>query len=478
MRCLNCGEKGIALNAENCPNCSVHLPSLLRGCLSPGTLLSHDTYRIDYPIGRGGFGITYRAFDLNLERAVAIKEFFPQEYALREQTTGLLKVPNTQKQGIYHRGLERFLREGRLLARLDCPSIVKIFNAFEERGTAYLSMELVEGMTLRDELDRQPEHKLDPARVTAIISTLVDALDHVHQQQVYHLDISPDNVMIGNDGKIVLIDFGASRQGLGGQTTQAYKEAYAPPEVLNGEGMGAESDIFELGMMLCELLTGELPASAISRLTSVITAGRDSWEPRGLAEPWGGLVSRAIQLKQQERPQKILDWWTFNTVPVTKTRDAQTPSPQEQQVSSPQGKTDQEPLPPPLQKIPAGFWLRFAADLIDRIIIVIGSLILTIVLRMPFTMKAMFFIYMILGVIYAPTMDSSPKQGTIGKLMMGIVVTDLSGKKVDFQKALYRHISKIFSYLTLLVGFVMTGATIKKQALHDRITKCLVVKKY
>lgn len=469
MRCLNCGEKGITLDAEICPNCGVHLPSLLRGCLPASTLLSHETYRIDYPIGRGGFGITYRAFDLRLERAVAIKEFFPQEYALREQTTGLLRVPSTQKQGAYQRGLERFLREGRLLAGLDHLGVVKVFNAFQERGTAYLAMELVEGRTLREEIDRQPDRKLSPERVTEVISKLVDALDNVHRKGVYHLDISPDNVMIADDGRAIMIDFGASRQGLGGQTTQAYKEAYAPPEVLNGVGMGAESDIFELGMMLCELLTGTLPPSAISRLTSVISSGRDTWEPSGLEEPWLGLVSGAIRLKQQERPQNICDWWDYAFSVSASPGDETGPVP------PPASFGDGADSVPLLAISPAGFWLRFIAWLIDSTVLTIGSFILTFILTISQTASNLFVCYIVLDFVYSVTLDSSPKQGTYGKQIMGIKVTDSKGRRIDFQRVITRHSSKIISYLIFGIGFLMPAFTNKKKALHDRIAKTLVI---
>ena len=452
MRCLNCGQNGISLNTETCAGCGVHLPTLLQNCLSPGTILWHDTYRIDYALGRGGFGITYRAFDQNLQKAVAIKEFFPQDYALREQTTGLLKVPSTQKQEAYQRGLERFLREGHLLASLDHPGVVKIFNSFKEKGTAYLVMELVDGITLRDELNRQPGRKLPTERVASIFSELVDALDNVHQQQIYHLDISPDNIMLTKAaGRVILIDFGASRQGLGGLTTQAFKEAYAPPEVFNGEGMGAESDIFELGVMLCELLTGKLPPSAISRLTSLITNYQDTWEPpHELEEPWLGLVSGAIRLKQQERPQHVYDWW--------RVKSSSKPNSEDRQLSL------------------AGFWLRFVAWLIDLVILLMGSLILTITFGIGQTGTMIFHCYIVLGLIYGPTMDSSSSQATFGKQMMGIKVTDLSGRRIGFQRALNRHVSKIFSYSTLFVGFLISATTSKKQALHDRITRCLLIR--
>ena len=214
MRCLNCGRNGLSLDTDNCPQCDVYLPSLMQNCLAPGTLLWHETYRIDYPLGRGGFGITYRAFDTSLDRPVAVKEFYPQEHAMREGTNGKL-VALVSRQDAYQRGLNRFLQEGYVLAKLDHPGVVRVHNAFQERGTAYLVMELVSGRTLRSEIDEQPGKKLKVERVKQVMSKLVDALSVVHQQNIYHLDIAPDNIMVTPEGRVVLIDFGASRQGLG-----------------------------------------------------------------------------------------------------------------------------------------------------------------------------------------------------------------------------------------------------------------------
>lgn len=175
MRCLNCHQKGVPLSAAICPKCGVHLPSLLRDVLPHSILLRSGTYRIDYALGRGGFGITYQASHTALGQQVAIKEFYPQEHALREGTTGGLMVP-TAKQEVYKRGLGRFLREGQTLAKLNHPNVVRVQDFFEERGTAYLVMELITGSTLRDELDKQPEKRLPPARVETIMSALVGAL--------------------------------------------------------------------------------------------------------------------------------------------------------------------------------------------------------------------------------------------------------------------------------------------------------------
>jgi len=305
MRCLNCHLDNIPDNTEYCTRCGVHLPTLLRDVLSPGTRLDKDTYEIEYALGRGGFGITYRARHIILEQPVAIKEYYPQELVHRDISTGNLTVPQNQAD-IFQGWLDRFLREGRMLARLNHPSLVRVQDLFTERGTAYLVMELIAGETLRQVLDAQPGKLLPPTRVTEIIEPLVGALEVAHQAGVYHLDLKPDNILLTQAGRVVLIDFGAAKQetGMTGtQSTRAFTEAYAPPETIARKSVGAESDIFELGMMLHEMIAGTLPEPALSRMMGT------NWEP-SLAEPWQSLVEKALPLENEERPSSVGQWWS------------------------------------------------------------------------------------------------------------------------------------------------------------------------
>ncbi len=306
MRCLHCHKDGIHLNAEICPNCGVHLPSLMRDVLEPGKRLRSDTYQIEYALGRGGFGITYRAHHTLLEEVVAIKEFYPQEYALRNGSTGGLIVPKTDEEK-YRSGKERFLKEGRILAKLRHENVVRVRDLFEERETAYLVMEVVAGKTLRQELEAQPVKKLPPARVEKIVGQLVAALEAVHAAGIYHLDIKPENVLLTAEGKVVLVDFGAAKQAATtsrSRSTRSFTEAYAAPEIIAMQAVGAESDIFELGMMLCEMVTGTLPEPSFSRVLM-----GDSWKPEGLAKPWRSLAAAALVLQRENRPNSVRKWW-------------------------------------------------------------------------------------------------------------------------------------------------------------------------
>lgn len=304
MRCLNpeCHLDGLSINTEVCPNCGVFLPSLLRDVLPMGKLLQGGIYRLDYPLGRGGFGITYRAIHISLEQPVAIKEFYPQEHAFRHGHTGGLTVPTT-KYSSYERGLERFIEEGKILARLNHPNIVRVQNLFLEQNTAYLVMELLTGTTLKQELQSQPGKQLLPEKIEWITESLVKALTAAHRAGIYHLDIKPDNVILTTDGRVVLVDFGAARQGFRKDGTQGYTPEYAAPEVVAGQDVGPQSDLFELGMMLYEMFIGERATPALNRLI------KDTWKPKALAEPWQSLVNSALIIAKEERPKTVEEWW-------------------------------------------------------------------------------------------------------------------------------------------------------------------------
>lgn len=299
---------GLSPAAETCPGCGVAPSMWLRDVLPPGFELHGGRYRLHHPLGKGGFGVTYLGEHLQLNAPVAIKEFFPQEQALRNSETRGLSVP-THGRDAFLRALARFLEEGRILARLRHPGVVRVSDLFEERGTAYLVMDLVEGGTLREELERAPEGRLEESRVRQLTEQMVEALHAVHMAGVCHLDIKPENVLLTEDSQPVLVDFGSARYHFGTETrtrtSSPYTEAYAAPELFGGKPGEPATDLYELGVMVHEMLTGTLPPSAVSRLMDL----EGGWRLAVEMEPWRGLLESALSFRPEQRPRSVREWW-------------------------------------------------------------------------------------------------------------------------------------------------------------------------
>ena len=310
MRCLNCEKTGIDPSRRSCPHCSVNFAELYRTycLLEPGRSLGDGDYKILEVLGRGGFGVTYKAYSRSFAAEVAIKEYFPKDYARRDGTSSTITYRRPDDKEPYERWMRRFKREGQVLFRLKHPNIVRVSRLLEENNTLYLVMDYLEGHTLKDELAplHMKGHRLASERIVELMDSLVSALHQVHAQRppIYHLDLKPDNVMITPSGEIILIDFGASRLATTDSSSMARTENYAPPELLIAGEIGSHSDIYELGMLLHELLTGALPPMAYSR----VLGKSKGWEPE-LEEPWQSLVESALRLEPEERPKNVKAWW-------------------------------------------------------------------------------------------------------------------------------------------------------------------------
>lgn len=245
--------------------------------LKPGALL-RDNYRIEQILGQGGFGITYLATDLSLDRYVAIKEFFPKDYCERETTTSHITIGTSSNIEFVLWLKDKFLKEARNLAKLDHPGIIKIYSAFEDNNTAYYVMDYIEGKNL-SEIVKQTG-ALSESKALQYISQVGNALDYVHKQNINHLDIKPANIMIRNvDDRAVLIDFGLSKQydSEGNQTSATpagISHGYAPLEQYNAGGVSEfspQTDIYSLAATLYYLLSGSVPPHATDLIDEDIT---------------------------------------------------------------------------------------------------------------------------------------------------------------------------------------------------------------
>jgi serine/threonine protein kinase len=274
-------------------------------------------YRIGRVLGQGGFGITYEAFDTNLETPVAIKEYLPKEFAVREQDSTVRPFTEDRKK-MFEWGLERFLQEARNLAKFHHQNIVRVYNVFEENGTAYMVMEFEQGEAL-DRLFKfgRIESEADLLRITF---PLLDGLEHMHQAGFIHRDIKPANIYVRLDGSPVLIDFGSARFAIGGETktlTSLITPGFAPYEQYHTESgkQGAWTDIYSLGATLyAGINRGRSPLDAIVRGNARIEGKSDSMEPavelgKGkYTSDFLQAVDAALGFTPTERPQTVTEW--------------------------------------------------------------------------------------------------------------------------------------------------------------------------
>jgi formylglycine-generating enzyme required for sulfatase activity/serine/threonine protein kinase len=241
------------------------VPSTLLGSLPPGTQL-HE-YRIERVLGHGGFGITYLARDVNLDKRVAIKEFLPNDIAARgpDQTVSI-RSPDSKE--AFQWGLESFIKEARVLGKFSHPSLIPVHRFFEGNNTAYFVMEFAEGVTLGTVLKH--EGVMGEERLRGILGPILNGLEEVHSRNVLHRDIKPDNIILREGAPPVLIDFGAARQNLTSMTRSIMSvltAGYAPIEqYATGGNQGPWTDLYALGAVAYRAISGQKPVDAINRI--------------------------------------------------------------------------------------------------------------------------------------------------------------------------------------------------------------------
>jgi len=238
-------------------------------CLRKGTRLI-GRYIIEGVLGQGGFGITYLGIDELHEKKVAIKEFFPQGIVTRNiEYQDTVTVTFVGEKDNYEKGKERFLKEARTMAKFSKDEgIVKALDFFEINNTAYIVMEYLEGVTLKQYL--RENKRIDAEDLVELLVPLIESLDEIHSQGLIHRDISPDNIMVLPDGRIKLMDFGAARDytEFGEKSLSiVLKPGYAPPEQYQTHGVqGPWTDIYALCATMYKCITGENPPDAIERV--------------------------------------------------------------------------------------------------------------------------------------------------------------------------------------------------------------------
>ena len=284
-------------------------PSRLhQNALPVGTMLGE--FEIIDLVGEGGFGIVYLAQDHSLHRKVALKEYMPASLASRGHDASV-SVRSERNRETFDIGLRSFVNEARMLAQFDHPALVKVYRFWEAHGTAYMVMPFFIGQTLQDALKLRGDAP-DEAWIRTILSPLMDALAIIHEDQVYHRDIAPDNIMLLADGRPVLLDFGAARRVISDMTqalTVILKPGYAPIEQyadMPGSKQGPWTDVYALAAVVYFMIRKCKPPPAVNRMM------QDSYEPLALSEVAGRYsdrllqgIDRCLKVKAESRPQSI-----------------------------------------------------------------------------------------------------------------------------------------------------------------------------
>nr|VFK13946.1 MAG: Formylglycine-generating enzyme, required for sulfatase activity, contains SUMF1/FGE domain [Candidatus Kentron sp. LFY] len=267
-RCPACfQDKGNATACDHCgwkpgspPANPLYLPL--------GTALG-DSYVIGKVLGHGGLGITYLAWDRELDTRIAIKEFLPDTMAGRNTRDAQVTI-HTRYEEPFRHALQRFREEARILARFQQhPGIVSVYRFLAANGTGYMAMEFVAGVTLRQYLEAH-DNRIPWPKALGLLAPVMDTLDRIHDQGLLHRDIAPDNIYITHDGKLKLLDFGAAREVTGERSVTlsvVHKGGYAPEEQYRTKArQGPWTDVYALSATLYRTVTGQLPPTALDRL--------------------------------------------------------------------------------------------------------------------------------------------------------------------------------------------------------------------
>ena len=280
------------------------MPSQANCALPPGFQL--DQYRIERQLSLGGFSIVYLARDAH-GMAVAIKEYLPNSLALRKEGETEPQVSEEHRLAFRY-GMKCFFEEGRSLAKLMHPNVVRVLNFFRANGTVYMVMQFERGRTLHDYI-RKHRGEVKEMLIRAVFARMLNGLREVHAHKLMHLDIKPSNIYLRNDGTPVLLDFGAARQTLMSDQPvlkPMYTPGYAAPEQYEKSAqIGPWTDIYSVGASLHACIVGSPPPRADERtqqdtLQPVVKtqAGRYS---RQLLE----LTDWCLHLDPQQRPPSV-----------------------------------------------------------------------------------------------------------------------------------------------------------------------------
>jgi len=300
-----------------------------------------NQYKILRILGAGGFGITYLAEDMELDLKVVIKEYFPNEYAVRKSDNTI--ISKTSSKDEYINGMKRFKEEAKTLAKFNHPSIVKILGYFELNNTAYFVMEYEEGVDLSAYL-KEKGKGIGEEEILGIMMPVLEGLKEVHKYNYLHRDIKPGNILLRKDKSPVLIDFGASKLALGEASksiTSMLTEGYAPLEQYSTDvkKQGAFTDLYAIAAVIYKMITGEVPPSAQTRSYALLSGERDPYNAlsdlnlKGYDNNFLTAVDRSLAISAKERPQSVEEFQS-NIIELSHVETRETEPPSDKKKSS------------------------------------------------------------------------------------------------------------------------------------------------
>ena len=316
--CINCFKE--CADRDVCSECGYVQSSDKREIyhLATGTVL-YGKYVIGRVLGSGGFGNTYKAWDMKLERYVAVKEYYPSGLVNRVEGSNEVVIYNNKRAKEYEHGKERFLDEARNTAKfIDVKNIVDVYDFFEENNTAYFVMEFLDGVSLSAHLKSTQYGRMDVEKASEIIIKVASALEEVHKAGIIHRDVAPDNIFLCRiDGEEVvkLIDFGAARFSRNEEEllTIILKPGYAPPEQYirgNEQGLneqGPWTDVYALGATMYHMLIGIKAEESINRKVEDTVPYPHEIDPE-ISENLSNAIMTAMAIDKHMRFQTITDF--------------------------------------------------------------------------------------------------------------------------------------------------------------------------
>lgn len=483
----------------------------------PPPSVLYGRYLLGLPLGKGGFGVTYIAYDLKIGGICAIKEYLPETVSFRKDSDQQVSVSESKLED-YRYGMGRFLEEARMLMQFSkSKNIINVMDCFEENNTAYYVMEYLKGQDLRTYTGGF-RTKLDTAYGIRCMLQVMDGLEELHGQNIIHRDISPDNIYITHMGEVKLLDFGAARYSISQQNRNLsviLKMGYAPPEQYGTKiQQGPWTDIYALGATFYHLFSGIALPEATDRTMGAQVLNLRQANP-AVPELLSQVIHKAVALNINERFRSIQEMknvmaalsvqnagaaGAMNTgrgaaaVQATNRSRSATgvgggvmlaDAPVKVSAEIRSGKRLQPPVisgAPPAGIAGNLFGARLAAYVIDMIISMVigfGFIVLVAVMLesmnmldgvgVPIMWSILIFTPLLLALMNS-TMECSGWRGTIGKRITGIRTVTVDGTTLTSSASIKRNFIKLLGVLLLLTE--KNGIY-----LHDRKAGSKIVKK-